>query len=175
VSGPALRAGARSRSGDGPVAASRPARRLLATPWLLLALTGCPLSPAAAQTAADLLSVPVASSEARDYAEFNATIERAVADGESWPQDPLLVARRFAGWGVDRLGIWTIEGAGERPSRYEIVAIADGFHDDSVRGERLEISLERSADETWRITAARVSWRCWPDRGHDSFAVEPCT
>jgi hypothetical protein len=86
------------------------------------------------------LSVPVASSEPRAYAEFNATIARAVANGEPWPQDPVAVARRFAEWGVERLAIWTIEGAGERPSRYEILALADGFHDDSVRGERLEIS-----------------------------------
>ena len=161
---------------DSPLAASRPARPWLAASWLLLALTGWPFSPSEAQSAADLLlSVPVASSEPRDYAEFNATIARAVANGEPWPQDPVAVARRFAGWGVERLAIWTIEGAGERPSRYEIRAIADGFHDDSVRGERLEISLERSADETWRITAARVSWRCWPDRGHESFAIEPCS
>jgi hypothetical protein len=139
----------------------------------LPALTGC-LSPSSnASTPADLLSLTVHSSQARAYAGFNETVAQAMAAGETWPGDPIVVVRRFADWGGERMGVWMIEGSGERPSRYKIVAIADGFPNDSVRGERVEVLLERSPDGSWRITDARVSWRCW--RGNtDSFATEAC-
>jgi hypothetical protein len=97
-----------------------------------------------------------------------------VAAGESWPADAVAVARRFADWGVERTAVWVMEGDGERPSRYTVVAILDRLLDDSVRGERLDLVLELHQDESWRITQARASRRCWPDRGHESFGTDPC-
>lgn len=154
----------------------RNARRAVGLAEMLVvswALAGCSHSPSPTKTP-DLLSVRVASSQQQDVSEFNQTTARAAAAGESWPQDPILVVRRFAKWGSEQSGIWMMDGAGVRPSRYQIVAIADGLPDDSVRGKRLDVSLERSRESLWLITDAKLSWRCWPERGHESFSSEPC-
>jgi hypothetical protein len=137
------------------------------------AIGGCS-HPAPVAKTVDLLSVRVASSERQDVSEFNQTAARAAAAGESWPRDPILVVRRFARWGSEQSGIWVMDGGGVRPGRYQIVAIADGLPDDSVRGKRLDLSLERTRESLWQITAAKLSWRCWPERGHESFSSEPC-
>jgi hypothetical protein len=143
---------------------------------LLLLWGGCAGPASDAQPgAAALFAVPVSATEPRDFAAFNNRVAEAVAQGKEWPGDPAMVVRQFAGWRSERLGALALEGSGERPSRYEVVAIADGFLDDSVRGERFDLSLERVADETWRVTAAKASWRCWPERGHEDFGTVPCS
>lgn len=142
---------------------------------LLLAMTcrgDSPESPTG--MGIDLLSVRAGSSEPLPHDAFNETVAKAKAAGETWVSDPIMVVRRFADWGGERQGVWVVSGTGERPSRYEVVAIADGFLDDSVRGERLDVSLEMASDQSWRIAGARVSWRCWPGRGHETYSTDPC-
>jgi hypothetical protein len=131
-------------------------------------------SPSNAQAPADLLAIPVRGSEPRAYTEFNQIVAAARAAGDDWPQDPVMVTRRFTGWRAERAGVWVIQGSGERPTHYKIIAIVDGFPNDSVRGERLEVVLERGGDGSWRITDAFISWRCWPGRGNQSFGTEKC-
>jgi hypothetical protein len=147
---------------------------------MLLALTAplyvaCKANKAdRAETASDLLRLPVSSQREKPFADFNRTAAEAASRGEDWPQDPVLFARRFSGRHSERIGAWSMEGTGERPSRYRLVVISDGFLDDSVRGERLEMLLVRSAGEYWQVGEARSSVRCWEDRGHQDFSGEPC-
>lgn len=138
------------------------------------ALGSCSRSSSELQTGADLLAVAVKSSEARPHAEFNGAMAKAAAAGETWTRDPAIVARRFGEFGTERSGVLVLKGSGEHSSRYDIIAVADGFTDDSVRGRRLDIKLESNGDESWRVTEARVSWRCWPERGHQTFGTEAC-
>lgn len=126
------------------------------------------------EAAGELLRVPVKSQREKPFADFNRSAAEAAGRGEDWPQDPVLFARRFSGRHSERLGAWSMEGTGERPSRYRLVVISDGFLDDSVRGERLELLLVRGAGEFWQVAEARSSIRCWEDRGHQDFSAEPC-
>jgi hypothetical protein len=123
----------------------------------------------------NLLSLRVNSSQPRDYASFNEAVAKAMVAGESWAGDPIMVVRKFAKWGNVREAVWVIQGRGEFPSQYEILAIADGFHDDSIRGERFAISLKINPDRSWFITAAQVTWRCWPGRGHEYYGTDVCS
>jgi hypothetical protein len=125
-------------------------------------------------TASELLRVPVSNQREKPFEEFNRQAREAAARGDAWPRDPILLTRQFSGRHSERVGAWSMEGSGERPSRYRIVAISDGFLDDSVRGERLEVLLTRGPDEVWQIAEARTSVRCWEDRGHQDFSGEPC-
>jgi hypothetical protein len=153
---------------------SRLSQTRLALLALVLVIAGCSGASSGVQTGADLLSVPVSSSETRAYEDFNKTVVQARAAGETWAADPGMVARRFIEFGAERSSVMVLKGSGEHSSRYEVIAVADGFTDDSVRGRRLDITLERNPDESWRITNARASWRCWPGRGHDDFGTTPC-
>lgn len=143
--------------------------RWLLPGWIViaLALAGC--------ADEDLLSIPVGETELRDASEFNRSVAAAAAAGEEWPDDPLEVARRFQGRTLAQQSVWALDGRGESPSRYHVTGIAQGFTDDSVRGERFDLVVERANGTSWRIVRARVSWRCWPDRGHSTFDVEPCS
>jgi hypothetical protein len=141
---------------------------------LALVLAGCSGSSSGVQSGAELLSVSVTASEPRAAEEFNHTVAQAGAAGETWPGDPGMVVRRFAELGSERSSVTVLSGSGEHSSRYEVIAISDGFTDDSVRGRRYDLKLERNPVGSWRITEARVSWRCWPGRGHDTFGTEPC-
>lgn len=127
-----------------------------------------------ADTPSALLQMKASSSKARAVEDYNRSVSTAASSGEEWPRDALLVARRFSSWHSERVSAWQMEGKGERPSLYHIVGIADGFLDDSVRGERLELVLERGADEVWQVTSAEASIRCWPERGHTGYGSEPC-
>jgi hypothetical protein len=82
--------------------------------------------------------------------------------------------QRFSKWSSAQSGIWMLTGLGEHPSRYQITVVTDGLPDDSVRGKRLDVSLERDSQSPWHITDAKVSWRCWPGRGHETFSTRPC-
>jgi hypothetical protein len=137
-------------------------------------LAACADTAADTQGQADLLSLPVASTQARDASAFNARVAQAAAARETWPQDRLSVARAFVeGWG--RSEVWRLEGQGESPGAYAVTVVFDGFTDDSVRGERHDFTLRREADETWRVADAKVSRRCWRGRHQQDYAADRCS
>jgi hypothetical protein len=65
------------------------------------------------------------------------------------------------------------EGA-EAPTASRVTVLRDGLLDDSVRGERWDISLERTADGVWRIKEVKRAWRCRRGAQTDSFAATRC-
>jgi hypothetical protein len=153
---------------------TRAPRRRASALGLAALLAACADAPTEPPSGAELLSAAVRSTEARDAAAFNRRTAEEAAAGAAWTRDPLLVARAFTG-SPGRSEAWHVDGRGEFPSAYTVVAVFDGFSDDSVRGERHDIVLRREPDETWRIARARIGWRCWRGRGQRTYSAERCS
>ena len=62
----------------------------------------------------------------------------------------------------------------EEPSASRVTVVRDGFMDDSMRGERWDIALERTTASVWRIREVRRAWRCWRGEQLDRFATVSC-
>ncbi len=58
--------------------------------------------------------------------------------------------------------------------REHVVMTATNLPDDSVRALRYDVTVERRADQTWRLTAAAWMQQCQPNRGHQDFSAELC-
>lgn len=54
-----------------------------------------------------------------------------------------------------------------------ILIVDEVVGDDSVSGYRYQLGLKK-VDSKWIIVEAKKSWRCWPDRGHKHFSIQPC-
>jgi hypothetical protein len=140
----------------------------------VLVLPGCAGRMPPANPAAIAIAVPVHASRPQSFTEFNERVAEAIRRGESWPREPVLLVRNFASWGAERVGALLWHGPGEQPGRYHFVAINDNLLDDSVRGHRLEVTVERQPDNSWRIVDARMSWRCWRKNESDAFGIDRC-
>ncbi len=57
---------------------------------------------------------------------------------------------------------------------YVITLIFDGVPgDDSISGYRYDAKITNSKG-SFEFAKLEESWRCWPDRGHQTFDTEPC-
>ena len=63
----------------------------------------------------------------------------------------------------------------EVPSASRVTVARDGLMDDSVRGERWDITLERTTASLWRIRELRRAWHCWRGEQLDRFATVSCS
>jgi len=145
--------------------------------WISLSLISCssePVTPGSKITVKDLLSVKISSSKFVDVTEFNKKIDVAAKQGKQWVKDPISVIRKYSYW-PGRTALVFIRSEGERPSEYTITIITDGFLDDSVRGQRDEIIVIRDAYKIWHLKSVKSTWRCWSDRGHSHYSIEPCS
>lgn len=64
--------------------------------------------------------------------------------------------------------------ASEVPSASRVIVLRDGLPDDSIRGERWEIALVRSAAGPWTIVEVKRAWRCRRGGEQNRFAASPC-
>ena len=125
---------------------------------LLIILAGC----AQAGSRPEFARTPPESWAELDLGELNGRLEKAVLSGEEWPFSPLQSSLQLFGGDTDAQAV-VIE---EMKNRVEgadsatVVMIRDGFMDDSVRGDWHEVVFGRQADGTWRVTEARVAYRC---------------
>ena len=103
----------------------------------------------------------------------NVYVDRADA---AWTRSPLLMAVEFLGLRSPEAATTSIdlESAAEGRDDAAVTVKLDGLLDDSVRGVRTVLALDRQADETWRLRSARREQRCWPERGHQEWSPEPC-
>jgi hypothetical protein len=62
----------------------------------------------------------------------------------------------------------------ESPSASRVTVLRDGLLDDSVRGERWDITFSRNANGAWTIKEVKRAWRCWRGPQTDRFAATPC-
>lgn len=56
---------------------------------------------------------------------------------------------------------------------YRITLIQDKFPDDSVRGSRTILLIEKLG-VLWKVKAIKESFKCWKGRGHTSWSIKPC-
>ena len=115
---------------------------------------------------------PAAARAGLDVRKFNEFLRQ---EGTLERTSPVLVALRYIG--VDRLSAREIvisRGRGESERAARLTVTLDRLEDDSVRAIRYELVLARSTTRTWRLRGVRVTQRCWPGRGHQSFSRKLC-
>jgi hypothetical protein len=106
-------------------------------------------------------------------AEFNAMVARAASKGESWARSAILVALKLVGEEIECSSrVIEVKSPPEEFASATITITDQGLLDDSVKGYKYRLRLEKRPDRTWRITEALKAWNCY--RGHKDFSTEPC-
>jgi hypothetical protein len=117
-----------------------------------------------------LADIAVAGSQAvpsSDYREASAIAARG-----GTPVDiALAIAGRFEG---SAQHIIQVNDGGESPVSSHVTVLRDGLLDDSIRGQRWDISLERSASGPWRIKHVQLAWRCRRGADTERFIAVRC-
>jgi hypothetical protein len=135
---------------------------------------GCDAKRSSSGRPSDLLTIESTSSQSASTDLLNRQLAEAHAAGQPWASNPIQIVSKLINPELARDAVWAMSGSGERPSRYRVVVVVDGFADDSVRGKRYEATLERASSGSWQLRDVSVGWRCW--RGRTSvFGIEPCT
>lgn len=125
---------------------------------------------AAAETPASLAELPVAQMELVDASAY-----RAAADLAARGRGPLEVALKVAGeFEGSTQHIFQVSEGAESPTVARVTVIRDGLLDDSVRGERWDISLTRTLAGAWAIKEVNRAWRCRRGAQVDRFVAAPC-
>ncbi|ACA99470.1 MULTISPECIES: hypothetical protein [Cyanophyceae] len=101
------------------------------------------------------------------------------ANNQGAAQDPLMVALATAkGLGYTpesfRVSIERQNDTVENPQRSTVTITQEGLLDDSVRGQRFTISLNKNANGTWTVSDRQVTWRCQPGRGSQTYSAQLC-
>ena len=114
---------------------------------------------------------------ALDAEDLNARIEEAVAAKETWAQSPLMVTINLFGDDRDTRSatLKEVKNRGEGADATSIVYIRDGFLEDSVRGDWHQVELHRVPDGTWRVSKARVAYRCWRAEDTEVYRGQLCS
>jgi hypothetical protein len=106
-------------------------------------------------------------------AAFNALLDR---NHSSWTHSPLRTSVEFLQVD-DTAAFTTTASVSTNPDSLhdaDVVVTAAGLLDDSVRASRFDLHLARQSDQSWRLTRARWSQQCQPNRGHQDFTTQPC-
>jgi hypothetical protein len=140
------------------------------TRWIVLSAALFAATGLAADRRSSLLDVKVAGMQriaATEYAEASALASRGGA--------PLAIALAIVGpfEGVTQHLIQVNQGS-EAPTASRLTVVRDGLLDDSVRGERWEIALEKTAAGGWTISEVKRAWRCRRGAQTHSFAASRC-
>jgi hypothetical protein len=125
--------------------------------WAVLAVV--PLATAAGWTdprSSALVELPVAGMQLLTPDHYREASALAARGGAALDV-ALKVVGAFEGSAQQ---IVQVNDGGEAPSRSRVTVVRDGILDDSVRGDRWEVSLERTAASLWRITEVKRAWRC---------------
>ncbi len=124
----------------------------------------------AADPLPSLAGLPVAGTKIVSPAEYREASAFAARAGA-----PLDIALKIVGEfaGSAQHIIQVNEGA-EAPSASRVTVIRDGLLDDSIRGERWEIVLQRNPAGAWAIKEVKRAWRCRRGAHPDRFAAVPC-
>jgi uncharacterized protein len=139
----------------------------------------CSKRPAAAQLASNvgaayrplsLADLPVVDMERVDPAEYKAASDLAVG-GNALLDIVLKIVGAFEG---STQHIIQENECKEAPSVSRITVLRDGLMDDSVRGVRWDIALEKTAENVWQIMEVCRSWRCWRGKKTNMFTSKLC-
>ena len=130
------------------------------TKWFAVGLTVVALGANSKEPALALSAWPVTGMQVVAPADY-----RSGAEAARTGATPVEIALKIVGpfEGATQHLIQANEGR-EVAVRSTVHVIRDGLLDDSVRGDRWEIALERDAD-AWSIRHVKRAWSCW--RGED--------
>jgi len=108
-----------------------------------------------------------------DVASFNDFL----AGQAQYARSPIEAASEFLRLDRAPAGTTSIESriAGEQPSPVSVTVTLDRLPDDSVRARRYTLVFNKATDDEWRLSSAVVTYRCWPNRGHQGFSSALCT
>ncbi|AZZ91946.1 hypothetical protein EUZ85_14890 [Hahella sp. KA22] len=135
----------------------------------LSAFAGCITFWRVASDENALFSIPVLSSENIDISDLNKRISTQAEN------DILAVLSLIGGPIYERGAVSVRSNKKDFEKEYSVVLINDNIpDDDSVSGYRYDIVLKRDKSDNWVLVEMTQSWRCWEDRGHTQFGVEPC-
>ncbi len=138
--------------------------------WMPAALLLAAGPAAAADARPALADVPVASARTLAPADYKSAAALA-ARGAS----PVEIALKAAGpfEGVTQQILQVNEGV-EGPSATRVTIVRDGLLDDSLRGVRWDLRLERTQSGGWKIAEAKRAWRCRRGADTERFLAGPC-
>ena len=111
---------------------------------------------------------------------LNREIDRAVAAGEAWPRDPVLVglhAFSSSPEALEERSDLTVHWKGrpeEHPKSGELVIVEQDAKDDAEAGEWQRFEMARLPDHTWRVTTHYAATRCWRGPRAGAWTREPC-
>lgn len=93
--------------------------------------------------------------------------------------DPIEVAlnavREQGGAGGKRREIRAENDSLENPQRSTVTITGEGLADDSVRGYRFRLQLQKDAEGNWTVTDVQKSWVCQPGRGSQEYTQALCS
>ena len=138
--------------------------------WVILSAALLASTVGAADPPPPPAELPVLEMKPVDPAEYNAASALA-ARGSAALEIMLTIVGEFEG---STQHIIQVNEGSEAPSATRITVVRDGLMDDSVRGERWDITLERTTASVWRIREVRRVWRCWRGEQLDRFATVSC-
>ena len=136
---------------------------------ILLALTFS--APAlATERRATLADLPVTDMTVVTPANY--AVASKLAERNGTPLDIVLaVVGKFEG---STQHIIQVNEGSESPTASRVTVLRDGLLDDSVRGDRWDITFARSANGAWTIREVKRAWRCRRGPQNDRFAATPC-
>lgn len=124
----------------------------------------------AAEQRVELTAVKVVGMQPVPSAKYAAASALAARGGA-----PLDIALAVAGAFDGRTQhLIPVNDGAEAPQAARVTVLRDGLRDDSVRGERWDIALERDAACKWWVSEVKRAWRCWRGRRPRGFAATPC-
>jgi uncharacterized protein len=127
-------------------------------------------TPAAGGSPPPLVDLPVVDMKLVDPVAYGAASDLAARGSAALD----IVLKIVGGFEGSTQHIIQVNRGSEAPSASRITVLRDGLLDDSVRGVRWEIALEKTAAGVWRIQEVRQAWRCWRGKQTNRFAAVPC-
>ncbi len=149
-------------------------RLVLLAVVLVLAGCGSSGSDGGDKAAADWPGPPKANANGSvEFASFN---EFLAGDGKQFADSPITAVTEFLALDKTSAAATTLRATspGEVRNFSEVSATLDGLLDDSVRGARYIVELQRSESAGWRIRAVDWAQQCQAGRGHQEFSPQPC-
>lgn len=121
-----------------------------------------------------LLDIPVTGAESFDHSLFDIELNQ-LAD-QSQKNDNLLYVLSHLFWekGTTDVHVSIKQLNDEHAQNYRALLVFDGIKDDAVASYLYQITLSKGTQKAWKIIDASRSWRCQPQRGHQTFDSDMC-
>lgn len=138
--------------------------------WVIFSAALLALPIGAADPPTPLTELPVLDSKLVPPEEYG-TASAFAARGNAPLDIALKIVGKFEG---STQHIIEVNEGNESPSASRITVLRDGLMDDSVKSERWDIALQRTAESIWGIKEVRRSWRCRRGEKTNGFASNLC-